>query len=168
MPILSDKYANIVGDIVTTSAADALTFGEINTGISLAQRLGLVIDEVRYFPAQAAIRELEADTDHLVMGLVSSNSVTDLLDMTDPRIIDQAMLTASLIGTAGNLNVQETPIKSQLSPPIIVATPRLYFALDTAGASTTISCRFRLHYRYVSLDRDEYLEIAETFIMLQG
>lgn len=168
MPIQDDRFANVIGARVTQSAANVEGFTEIQTGVSLAMSLGIVIDEVRYYPTSLALRELKADTDTITMGVYTSNNITDLQLPTDQRIIDFIKLTGVASGTPGNSYHVQTPFVSVLSPPLILAAPRLYVGVDSEGAAAAVISDFRIHFRYVKLTTVEYLEIAETFIQLNA
>lgn len=158
-----DRFANIASAEVSTTAADALTFTEVLTGISLGVGRGIIIDEVDYYPNVAMYRELDADADSFICGWTTSNAVTDLSDVSDRRILHTFIAQGHLIGTAATLNVYHTPAVFQFFPPIIVATPRLYLACDTVGFGATALLRSRLFFRFIDLSPQEYLEIAETF-----
>lgn len=166
MPIVDDRFRNVLSIEVTQSAADTLTFQEVPTGVSLGQGLGIVIDEISYYPNHANIRELDADTDTLMMALTTSDQPDDIADYSDSRIVDTVALLSHVVGTAGNFQVHELPIRTEFTPPIILATPRLFLAVDTAGFGAAATARVRVAFRYVKLTPQEYLEVAETFLNL--
>lgn len=173
MPLRDDRFANMVAASVTLSAANTETFTEMPTGISLAQRLGLVIDEIRYYPNAGCFQELDVAGDILMMGITTSNNVTDLQDLSDQRIVDSLVYHVHQAGTAGGTaeevrTVHEIPIIHTFNPPIIFAGPRLYFMLDSAGFAAAQTARVRIHFRYIDLKLEDYLEIAETFMQLAG
>ena len=71
-----DAFANVAFSVVTASAANTLTFAQINMGVGLFEGKALVIHQIRYYPTSTAMRELAANTDQLVMAVVTTNRLT--------------------------------------------------------------------------------------------
>jgi len=168
MPIQDDRFANILGATVQQGNANEEAFVEIQTGVSLAMGLGIVIDAIYYYPTSSAISELVAANDTLTMGLFTTNNISDLQDPSDQRIIDFIKLKGVQVGSVVSLSIFKTPIIHSLSPPIILAAPRLFVGMDGSGQGGAQQCAFRVHFRYAKLTTVEYLEIAETFIQLNA
>lgn len=158
-----DRFANIAAGDVTLTAADALTFDEVLTGISLGVGVGMLVDEIDYMPTVAALNELVAGGDAIHMGWATSNSVTNLEDIADRRILHAMILKTVIVGAVVSLWTHKTPFVHQFFPPIIVAAPRLFFGADQEGGASARQFRSRLYYRFIELNAQEYLEIAETF-----
>lgn len=162
--LLDDRFANILAARVVQSAANVETFVELLTGISIAQGLGIVIDAVEYSMNNSGFRQLKADTDVIELAITTSNQLTDLDDLQDRRILD-SLKFVPVVNTAVGYNVYITPVKKVYEPPLIVASPRIYFGCDSEGASAAVTATCRLYYRFIALSTKEYLEIAETFIL---
>jgi len=83
----ADRYANVGYGTVTESAANTLTFSEINTNVSIFDRVAWVIQRIEwYFPAATRALLLAAD-DLLEMALCSSDKITTL-GLNNPSVID--------------------------------------------------------------------------------
>lgn len=164
MPLIDDRFSNIIGAQVVQSAANTDTFVEIATGVSLGQQMGIVIDEIRYYPARLALQEIVGTADQLLMALTTSSNVADFTDPGDTRILDVKSLQLTAARTAES-NLVEVPLLSSFNPPIIVAAPSLFFGVETAGFGAAATVRFRLSYRFIKLTTQEYLEVAETFLI---
>jgi len=160
-----DRFANIAASTLIAPAADTIAFQEILTGISLGQRMGMIIDQIDYFPASATIRELVDNTDLLLFGLTSSNDVDNLWDTADRRVIHSMELLALVSGVPATMVTMKAPYTYQFFPPIIIAAPRLYLSIQGAGMAAAGTIRMRLYFRFIELAAQEYLELAETFVL---
>ena len=164
MPIQDDRFQNILPSEVVSSAANALTFAQVTTGASLGMRLGLIIDAINYMPATAALLEMTATGDRIITAWCTSDQLTDLEDEADSRILDQMIIMRHDVGTAATAFLFKTPIKHDFTPPLIMASPNLYLAVQTVGLASAATIRSRLSFRFITLSPQQYLEIAETFL----
>lgn len=164
MAITDDRFRNVLTGEVTQAAANALQFAEMTTGASLGTRLGLIIDQISYYPSAAALRELVANNDRMMMAITTSDQVTDLEDEADSRILHVSQITSIVVGAVTSLTHSMTPLDYDFTPPLIVAAPRLHLAFDTNNFAAAQTCRVRIAYRFISLSPQEYLEVAETFL----
>lgn len=165
MPRPEDRFANIAAVRAQESAAGTLTFAEILTGISLGQSLGIVIDEIDYYPGSGSIDDIVAAADWLACALCSSNDMTSIVAMNDRRIIHSMALTGATHGTPANQAVHVLPYVYQFFPPIIIAAPRLYLGVHGNSLATAVLCDMRMFYRFMPLTPQDYLELAETFVL---
>lgn len=163
--LMDDRFANVLAAEVTESAANTITFAELVTGISIAQGLGLIIDQVFWFPAAATLRQLDANTDQFTLAITSSDQVTDPADYSDRRVIAARSWTGDAVGTAATQLVYHRPQIDTYEPPVILASPRLFLCILGAGLASAGSGQVRIHFRFVKLSTQEYLEIAETFLL---
>jgi len=164
MAIMDDRFQNILSAEVTTSAANVLTFAEVQTGASLGMRLGLVIDSIDMYPAQAVLAEMTTAGDRILMAWCTSDQVTDLEDEADSRVLDVIRISRLDFGTAASAQLVTVPLHREFSPPRIMASPKLFIAFNTFGLASVGILRSRLAFRFISLSAQEYLEIAETFL----
>jgi len=159
----TDRFANIAAALVTESAAGTITFTEVLTGISLGVGVGIIIDEIDYWFDRASIGQLIVNADQLTGGWTVSNDVPVLSDVEDRRILHITTMNVAVSGTPASIDTVRQPAVYQFFPPIILASPRLYLATVSVGASAAIVLRSRIYFRFVDLSAQEYLEIAETF-----
>lgn len=158
-----DIYANMASNSVAANGV-TLTFNELLTGISLGQGMGLIIDEIDYYIDSTLRESMDADTDYIFGAWTTSNAITDI--EIDNRSVIHKMSTQILFeGTPANAMVQNNPVVFQFLPPIIVAAPRIYLAVD-GKAGLTGALRSRIYFRYIKLSPQEYLELAEAFILV--
>ena len=162
-----DRYSNLLSANVLESAAGTITFQEIVTGISLGQGIGMLIDQIDYYPSGSGLELLVATLDQMQLAWTVNTSLSSLNPDTSGVIHTISIHTGAPIGTpASNGRPIILPLQYQFFPAMIVASPRLYFACVGTNLAAVFSARSRLYFRYVSLSSQEYLELAEAFVLV--
>jgi len=159
-----DRFANIAAAEVIMTAADALTFTEMLTGISLGQGVGMLIDEIDYGTNKATFNLMNASIDAIHLGVTTSNDIDDIEDISDRRILHVTSMYMALV-TSG-IGYSTFPKVFQFFPPMIIAAPRIYLGMDTESLASAGTGRVRIFFRYVQLSAQQYLELAEAFILV--
>ncbi len=159
-----DRFANVAAGQVTLSAANTLTFNEILTGVSLGQGVGMLIDQISYYLNDLLVTEMSALNDSCQFAVTTSNDVPDIEDAIDRRILDLFTVKSALVTTGGREQV--SPKIHQFFPPLIIAAPRLYLAANSSNFGAVQTFQFRIYFRYVQLTAQQYLELAESFILV--
>lgn len=159
---LADKYANKAFGVVTMSAANALTFAQIQFGVGLFEGRALIIHRIQWFPTSASVREIVAATDALHMALTTSNRLADIEDVTDPSIITKR----SIIGKAASIADVDLPIVQDFSMLpgggwLCPANP-LFLGADTGGFAAAAVVRAQLDFSFVELSAQDYLEVIQA------
>lgn len=161
----TDKYANILNQTVTQSAADTLTFSEINIGLNIFDKVGLLINRIEFVPSKATVNLFATNADSLVMALSASNQISSL-SFSANEIIDLLTLDAVTIGAAASGSVAQKPLtRTYESLPgggLLVAPKPLYFGVDSASLGTAGVVEFRLYFTVIQLKPDEYFELLES------
>ena len=165
MAAREDRFANIAAARVVESAAGTLTFTEMLTGISLGQGVGMIIDQISYYLNSAAIQDLVASQDAIVMGITASDDVADLTDVTDRRILHATHIETMMVGAVVSLSHLRMPFDYQFFPPMIFASPRLHLGVIGLNLAGAVTARCRIYFRYISLTPQQYLELAEAFVL---
>ena len=160
-----DKYANVAAIRVTQSAANVETYGQILTGISLGEGRGMLIDSVSFKPTPATLALLAAANDWLTMAITTRNDLTDLNDITQAAILTALNISVLDLGVAASGIHSHVPLVQQFFPPMIVAAPRIFAAVDSSALASAGLADFRIHFRYVKLSPQEYIELAEAFVL---
>ena len=165
MPI--DKYANIATIGVTQSAANTLTYAELRTQVGIdsdrKSASALIIDEIDYMIANAAVEEMTAANDRIDFGLTISNAVANMATITDRRILHAGYILRHDQGTAASAWMTRMPIVAQFFPPIPTAERSLFLGMGSNGLATAGVLTCRIYYRIVQLTQGEFLELAEVF-----
>jgi len=157
-----DAYSNIAFGSVTMSAANTITFSQINMGVGLFQGIALLLHRVLWYPLAAALRELVAATDNLDMVLCTSNRLTTVSDVVDPSII----ALQRLIPIAATVAPYELPIIMDYNHlpgggKLIAANP-LWIAASTNGFVSAATVKAQLDFTFVQLTDAEYLELLQA------
>lgn len=160
--VRTDVYANVAFGAVTMSAANTLTFAQIQMAVGLFQGVALVIHRLKYRPTRVSIRELAANTDELTLALTTSNRLSAINDVADPAIIDQKVL----VGVGASVEPVLLPLISDFTMlpgggKIISANP-LFLGMTTLGAAAASVCRVEMEFTFVSLTDRDYLEIIQS------
>jgi len=158
-----DRFANIFTASVTMSAANTLTFAELNFGITLRDRIAIVIDQIFIYPSASLYALMTTAADFAAIALTISDSVTDITDLADRRIFTLKFLERADWGTAASASLVEHPYILEFTPPLIMLPTRVFLAMDTVGLAAVSGCTIRLHYRTVSITQDQQLiEVLES------
>lgn len=162
MAKLKDMYANLAG--ISCSIADgAATSTELLTGISLGTGVGIIIDSIEYTIPENL---MTTAGDYVKFGWSTVNTQSAIADYNPDKknMIHACKVERYDAGTAGNALINRTPLVYNFFPPMIVAAPRLYLVAWGAGFSGTFYSR--MYYRYIELTSQEYLELAEAFVLV--
>lgn len=162
----TDRWASIATVQTTESAAGTITFSSINTGVGLATKRGLLIDELQFFVGLTDLNLILAETDAIDMGLTVSNGVDDLSDFTDRRILQNLTLSRADHGTAASGELVQMPIIQQFFPALITAEQTLYFGVKGISLAAVFTAKLRILFRYIELSDRDVLEIAQNFSLV--
>ena len=160
---MPDKYCNTAFGQVTESAANTLTYSQIQTGIALFQKVAWKVERIEWYWGQQ--HNMIASGDYMQAALVSSNKMTGL-SLDDPAVLDLMEWHANLQGAAANLTTYKIPEArdfTELSGGgiLIPGNPIFVAAQGTSlAAAQTISCRIR--YTLIELKADDYWELVEA------
>jgi len=162
-----DRYTNLASAHAIETVSATINFAELVTGISLGVGIGMLIDQIDYEFRVSSIEDLVAVGDFMDAGWFTSNAPS-VMDMDDRRLIHKCRLQAEpVIGTpASAANPFQQPLVYQFFPPMIIAAPRIYLAAHSGSLAAGADVRSRLYFRYIDLSTQEYLELAEAFILV--
>lgn len=160
----TDRFANIGSAHVLQSSANAETFTELTTGISLGQGIGILIDEIDYYINQPTVELLIALGDELIVGWTVSNASGSIGVAQRRTIHVMAYRKGAIIGVgASSQEIFVQPTVFQFFPPLIIAAPRIYLAVASTSLGSAADVNSRIFFRFTGLSAQEYLELAETF-----
>lgn len=167
MPVgkISDKFVNVARISITESAANTLTFNQIQTGVAIFEKVAWVIHRILWFPTNTTISLLTAAADQLTMALTTSDQLTSLA--TDQAgVIAQKRLQRIDFGTAASGQMYEVPLESDFSTlpsgGLIVPTAPLYGACVGVSLGSAITFTARVYFTYKTLKAEEYWELVES------
>jgi len=163
---ISDRFANIASAQVTESAINTLTFVEVQFGVSIGQRRGLIIDQIDYFITPGSFQgNWLTSSDNTLMAWVTRNDIPTLIDnFNDNRVLHMMSAQIHVLTAVGGTFIF-SPFTHQFFPPLIVA-PRagsLFLAIQSTSQINVVGVQSRMYFRFIDLDKEDYLELAEAF-----
>jgi len=157
-----DEYANVAFGAVTLSAANTLTFSQIQMAIGMFQGIAMLIHRIAWQPTATSLREIVAATDSLHMALTSSNRLTAIYDLSDPSIIAQMQIIGIGVAVAN----EKLPLISDFTMlpgggKLIAANP-LYLAAVSGGFASAAVCRAQIDFTFIELADRDYMELIQA------
>ncbi|GAI82269.1 unnamed protein product, partial [marine sediment metagenome] len=160
-----DKYANVLTEKITMSAANTLTFQEVNIGLSLFDKAGILISRIEYQPTGGTIADLETTGDLIGMAVATSDNIANL-GVDQAAVVTYKSLIRLDLGTAAAGWIFELPLVqdfSQLPGGGILITPKpWYIAMESGGLAAAGICTVRFFFTVVKLTAEMYFELLET------
>lgn len=161
----SDKYSNIVQETVVTSAINTISFTEINIGLNLFDKVGLLISRVQWDPSNNFMTDMNAEGDRMRLALVQSNSIASL-SLFERAVIDMIELDTILHAAGVSSFIHRQPLEqdySNLPGGGILVSPRpLFLGINTDGFANVQSAVCRLYFTIIKLKAEEYFELLES------
>jgi hypothetical protein len=160
-----DKYANLLVQSVTLSAANTITFEEINIGLNIFDKIGLLIHRLEYEPSANTMQEMTADGDSVTIALTQSNSLTTLV-ATEVEVIDRRVWRRHDYGAAAAAEIHDDILTGDFmffpGGGLLVPPKPLYVGASSNGLASAAVFHVRLYFSIVQLTDAEYLELLET------
>lgn len=160
-----DKFANKGFGTVTESAANTLTFAEIQTQVDIFAKRAWVISRLEWHVNSATYLLLAASDDRLSLALTSSNTITTLTQ-SDPAVIDLFEIGATVATGVGFAYLQSPVIRDFTNMPgggIIIAPRPLYVAAKGTSLASATTSTVRFYWQSIDLTPDEYLELVDFY-----
>lgn len=157
-----DMYANVGYGSVTMSAANTLTFAQIQMAVGLFQGIGMIIHRIEWWPGDASLREMVAATDTLSLALVTSNRIADINVISDPAIIALRKQVGVGIAVAAQDMPWITDLSSLPGGGKLVSPNPIWVAMYSAGFVAAGSARVKLDFTFVELSDRDYLELIQA------
>lgn len=165
-----DLFANLAALYFDQTAANTDTFVAFNFPYSIQDKVAIVIHRIEYWLGSLA--DLNTTLDIAAFGLCVSKTLANIMDQTDPLIVDQLRIQRLDIGAAGTgMLVQQPYVKDFAALPgggIITPPSPLYAFLGSTGAAATLTLAVRFYYTYKALSTEEYWELVETRRIISG
>lgn len=157
-----DAYANLAFASVTHSAANTLTFQQIQFAVGLFQGIAILLHRVLWFPSAAAYREIVAATDDLQMAITTSNRISAILDMREPAVI----VAERVIGMGAEIAQLHSPIISDFTSlpqggKLMPANP-VYIASAANGFAAVQNVTCAMEFTFIELSPADYLELIQS------
>jgi len=162
----TDTFANIAFLSVTESAANTLTFAQLQLANTLmAEKAALIIHRADFF-IQGGPSNFNGAGDKQSMAITLTDRLTDISDLSQPEILFMIERQRWDFGAAasGFLNDEPSVADFNTMPGagILVPADRIYIAAEGTGLvnPSTVSCR--LYYTVKPLDTADYWDLIEA------
>jgi hypothetical protein len=162
----ADIFANMAYLAVTESAANTLTFAQLQLASSLmSQKSALIIHRLDIFPdINATI--LAATNDQVGIALTLTDRITAINDLSQPEILFYRTYKRIDFGvSATGMQISQPEIVDFSPLPgggILVPADRLYIAICGISAAAAGNASMRLYYTVKELDTTDYWELIEA------
>lgn len=157
-----DSYANIGYGTVTMSAANTLTFSQIQFAVGLFQGIAILLHRVLWYPTNTSCREMVAATDDMQLAITTSNRLTAIADVAEPAVV----ALKRIIGVGVAVEPWTLPLVTDYTMlpgggKLIPANP-IYLAMVTVGAVAASAAKAHLEFTFVELQAADYLELIQA------
>ena len=161
-----DMYANMAAAKLTLTDG-SIVGTQVELGISLGTKKGVLIDRIDYYLEDAKTALSDGKDVDVGWSTQAAASLSEI-EIDNKSIIHYTSTIRKDFGTAANSIFFRSPEQYEFTPPIILAAPSIYLVgrLPASSGATGQVVRSRLSYRYIDLSTQEYLELAEAFILV--
>jgi hypothetical protein len=161
----ADQFPNLLVQQVVQDSANNLKFEEINVGLNIFDKVGLVVSRIEYSPNGGVWDEMTTAADTVICAFTSSDNLSTLAP-NQAEVIDTFQMRRVDYGTAGNALINPLVITRDFSTlgggGILVPPKPLYFAAHSTGLASAGTFDFRLYFRILRLSEGQYLELLES------
>lgn len=160
-----DKYPQLARASVTMSAANTLTFNQLNTGIGVQDRLAWIIHSLEYYPSVGTMGEMTADGDYIELALSSTNGLTSLATGR-AQLFDLFRILVTHEGTAADSHYHKFPILRDFSylpgGGLLIPANNVYFGMTSNGLASAGVMEVRIRYSQVQLKDADFWELVQA------
>lgn len=157
-----DEYSNVILADVTQSAANTLTFEELNLGFNIFDKYALLLQRWEVLWGISVEAEIATNADSLSVAICADNTPSNLA-FGDRRIIDTLRLQIQGAVTPVTRSYPLMKDYTSLSGGGLLLIPKpFYLAVDSTGFAAAATVNFRLYFVIVPLKDADYLELLEA------
>lgn len=163
------EFANKAYGSVTESAANTLTFSQIQTNVSIMEKVAWVISRIEWVFTAAQIALLVDDGDAYEVALCGSSKISTL-SLSDPMVIDYFNIRKFVSTAVGWGYIAPMWIREFSALPgggLIVAPNPLYLAVKGTGLASAGGVSARIYWARLEVSPDQYLELLDFYRMVQ-
>jgi hypothetical protein len=164
---LADIYVNRAFSTVTMSAANTLTFQQIQFGVGLFQGVALVLTRVEWYLDNTSINELVANTDVAIMAITNRDDLATV-DPSNQSVLAYKFYRPMMVGAVVGIDMLEMPLISDFhnlpGGGLIMPANPIYAAMYSAGFTGAGIVRVLLYFTFKSLTDAEYIELLQTIM----
>lgn len=162
---LRDNYANKFYGTVTESAANTLTFAEIQTNISIFEKVAWVLQRLEWYLSPAVMQLLQDNQDSVELALTASQNIS-ALGLDNPSVIDVLVLS-KFQATGVGFEIQEKPVIRDFTGlaggGLIIAPRPLFLAAKGTTLASAATVQVRGYFQMIELKAEEYLDLVDFY-----
>lgn len=164
---MPDKYANKATVNVIESAANTLTFNQLQTGVSVFEKMAFVVHEIRYEFSISAVNLIIGMGDSLTAAIVRSSQLTQL-GMGQPEVLDKYAIYCTTHGAPASALHSNPAIGKQdftgfPGGGLLIPGAPIYAAVEGTGLADPGDCTITFYFTTLTLKADEYWELVEAY-----
>ncbi len=163
---IRDLYANKLFGEVTESAANTLTFNEINTNVSIFDKVGWILNRLEWYIPSATSQLIQAGVDFIEFALTASNNIGDLL-LSNASVIDTVLFNVLAPVDLTGAVIMDNPLIRDFSTlpggGLIIAPRPLYVAIKGTSLATPATVQVRGYFTQLPLGAEDYLELIDFY-----
>lgn len=160
-----DEYSNMIEQTITQSAINTLEFEEFNVGLTMFDKVGLIINRIEYEVPDSALVEMAAASDRWTIGISADNNITSL-NYSTRALIDMCELQTISTGAAAVVEHIVLPLVKDFSTlpggGLLVAPKPLYVGLNTVNFVAVSAGTVRVYFQTLQLKAEDYFELLES------
>lgn len=160
-----ESFANKFYGTVTESAANTLTFAEIQTNVDVFAKIAWVLHRLEWNFQVAVGTMFQGNADRVRMAITSSDNITDL-ELDNPAVIDRADIEMRESTAVGFSFFYRPFIRDFASLPgggIIMAPRPLFVGVHGVSLVAAATVEVRGYFTKRDLTADEYLELVDFY-----
>ena len=165
--VRKDQFINRAIQRIVMSAANTLTFQQINFAVGVFQGVALIIHRIVYHVGYPAFDELLQVDDVFQIGLSVSNQITTLA-MRNPEMIDQHEIFAYVQGVATVSEPHASRLITDFSAlpggGMLVAANPIYIAMDSFAVTSALDADVEILFTFKELSDADYIELIQSRI----
>lgn len=164
-----DKFANKLYGACVESAANTLTFKEIQTNVDIFSKQAWILHRLEWYLSGTQVDKILQAADWISAALTSSDKLTSL-DLSSPGVIDLMELGIHSLTAVGYQFTQKPFVRdfSNLPGGGLIISPRpLYVAVKGESLASAVTVAVRGYFTALTLTADEYLELVDFYRIVQ-
>jgi len=164
-----DKFANKFYGSCVESAANTLTFNEIQTNVDVFSKQAWLLHRLEWYLSGTQVDKILQAADWISAALTSSDKLSTL-DLSSPGVVDLMELGIHSLTAVGYQFTQKPFIRDFSNLPgggLIIAPRPLYVAVKGESLASAVTVAVRGYFTTMTLTADEYLELVDFYRIVQ-
>jgi len=163
------NYADKFYGEVTESAANTLTFQEIQTNVSIMEKWAWILHRLEWSMDLATYDEVAAVGDELDMALTTSNRIT-ALQASDAAVLDiaqQMIVVETAVGVQRELLPLIRDFSTLPGGGLIIPPRPLYVAVKGTSLANAARVWCRGYFTPVAMKGEDYYNLLDAYRLIQ-